>query len=176
VLAGAGHFTAGKEDICDPALAQRSPSRRCLGKRGVIAVQEMVTKDYPPWHGDSLSNLAIVREPHSIGVQSIEDSPEVRLILSRYASPQVSSTPAIQGMTAQAMKDPSQELVRDLEGYPHFEVTAGTHCKILARTEVRCRGNTYTSTFVKVRISSGIDRSKEGLVCDADIVRTVAFR
>jgi len=95
VLAGAGHFTAGKEDICDPALAQRSPSRRCLGKRGVIAVQEMVTKDYPPWHGDSLSNLAIVREPHSIGVQSIEDSPEVRLILSRYASPQVSSTPAI---------------------------------------------------------------------------------
>jgi transposase len=52
---------------------------------------------------------------------------------------------------------------------------AFVECKVLANTGVRCRGSTYTSTFVKVRITSGRDRRKEGLVCDAEIARTVAF-
>jgi len=145
------------------------------GMVGVVAVQKMVTEDYRPWYGDSLANLAIVRASTNIGVRFMDDSPEVRSVLSRYASPQRSSTPTNQGTTVQVTPDPNQELIRDLEGSPHFNVLAGTHCKILARTEVRCRGNTYTSTFVKVRITSGTDRRKEGLVCDADIARTVAF-
>lgn len=142
------------------------------GAIGVIAVQKMVTEDYRPWYGDSLSSLAIVRGSTSIGARITEDSPEVRSALSRYASLQRSPIPTNQGTV---MLDPNQELIRDLEVYPHFEVKAGTHCKILARIEVRCRGNTYTSTFVKVRITSGTYRRKEGLVCDAEIARTVTF-
>jgi hypothetical protein len=142
------------------------------GATGVIAVQKMVTEDYRPWYGDSLSSLAIVRESNSIGVRIVDDSPEVRSALSRYALLQRSSSPTNQGTV---MPDPNQELVRDLEAYPHFEVKAGTHCKILERFEVRCRGNTYTSTFVKVRITSGTYRRKEGLVCDAEIARTVSL-
>jgi len=141
------------------------------GATGVIAVQKMVTEDYRPWYGDSLSKLAIVRGPNSIGVRIIEDSPDFRSAMSRYASLRRSSTPTSQGTV---MPDPNQELVRDLEVYPHFEVKAGTHCKILARIEVRCRGR-YTSTFVKVRITSGTYLRKEGLVCEAEIARTVTL-
>jgi hypothetical protein len=139
------------------------------GAYGVVAIQKMATEDYRPWYGDSLSALAIVRQP--MGARIIEDSSEVRSVLSRYGSLQRSSTFA----SERVAPDPNPELVHDLEGYPHFEVIAGARCKILENTGVRCRGSTYTSTFVKVRITSGRDRRKEGLVCDAEIARTVDF-
>ena len=101
------------------------------GAVGVVAIQKMVTEDYRPWYGDSLSNLAIVRASNRVGARIMEDSPEVRSVLSRYFSMQHSSTFA----SERVAPDPNPELVHDLEGYPHFEVIAGAHCKILANTE-----------------------------------------
>jgi hypothetical protein len=119
----------------------------------------MLSEDYRPWKGDSLTDLAIVRGPNTVRIRIIEDSPGVRLVLSRYASLQ--SPSALGHRHASVLRpdlsvDPA--LLHEFQGYAYFEVPGGTHCKIRARADVRCRRDMYTSTFVKVRITSGTYR------------------
>ncbi len=143
----------------------------------VTTVQKMVTEDYRPWKGDSLSDLTIVRGPSTIRIRMVEDSPELRSVLSRYAGLQTPLALHDQRPVSEFAPDLSVDrvLLRELEGFPYFEVPGGSNCKILARTEVRCRRDKYTSTFVKVRITSGTKHGREGLVCDSEIPRTVAM-
>jgi hypothetical protein len=141
----------------------------------VIAVQKMFTEDYRPWKGEDLTDLAIVRGQGPVRIT--EDSPAMRAALSLYGSTQ---RPAMQHsqriapvFSPGSSVDP--ELINELKVYPYFEVPARTHCKILKRTNIPCHRDMYTSTFVKVRVTSGTFRRREGFVCDAEIPRTVAL-
>ena len=139
----------------------------------VIAVQKMFTEDYRPWKGDSLEDLAIVRGPKPVRIT--QDSPAVRAVLTRYGSTRRPVKQPVQDRSIFSPNSVDPELVQELRSYPYFEVPAGTHCKILRRTDIPCRRDMYTSTFVKVRVTSGNFRRSEGLVCDAEIPRTVAL-
>lgn len=137
-----------------------------------VSARKIVTEHYRPWKGDHLSDLLVVRGPRSVKVKITEDSAEVRALLSRFRALDNSL-----GMLSSPLNlDPNfyTPVRRNLGDSQYFEVSGGTHCMLIERTDVRCRGNLYSHTFIKVRITSGDSRRNEGFVCDENTVRTVA--
>jgi hypothetical protein len=121
----------------------------------------------------------VVRGPRSTTVRVASDSAEIRRLISeaetRDAQWEPLSRPSVdregrKRFDTEYMPE-RRRLLDSMDQAPGFYVSGGSYCRILEKSRAQCepQATFYSSTYVKVRISTGTARAKEGWVCEGRV-------
>jgi len=120
-----------------------------------------------------------------------EDSPEVERLLSgqkardsemetfwhgKHSQDDTSERFRVMATDPDRYSPGRREFLLAVSQQSNVTVPEQSYVRLLRHSGVRCNLNaTYTTTFIKVRITSGALRDREGWVCEDDIQRTVVW-
>ncbi len=117
----------------------------------VLPLDLYFEQDYHFWT-ENVSDLAAFRS----GTQVFMDSQELSRAVSAASISCAEMTPAIQHQ-------------------PFFFVAANTYCKIRSRSECPCSNDSSRGYWIKVHVTRGPQKGKEGWICREDVGLTVAL-
>jgi hypothetical protein len=149
---------------------------RCL--KSTIVIGLSVGSSSCVYFNKNYSN--IVRGPKSSTVHVVNDSMEIRHLISEAEALDARWEPlslsqfvdrAAHERFATEYMPNRRRLLDAMNQAPGFTVVGGSYCRIIEKSGAQCEAEAafYSTTYVKVRISTGPAKGKEGWVCKGEV-------